>query len=410
MTKKNIITGQQIGLLGGPLYSTYKVLGAISLARELDGNAIYWLETNDADFNEINHIDYLDREGELQTLIWDIDSKGYSCGYIEIDKKLIELLHTFFDTIYQTEYTETLKKIVFESYQIGKTLAEASKSLARHLFGKYPLEIFDPSDREFRIFSKEILLNEAEICEIDQQCNFFCLDNKKRRAVFKRENGLYLRDGNKINISDFDLLPNVKTRNLCQDAYFKTHTYIAGPGEIKYIKELDPYYKRHGFIKSRVQPRMSVDILEPRIKRLLKKTDLTLTDLDLKTKVSVLKEALVSGSGFDKDKVTKNLNRGIDDFLKTFEDEGLDPGKLRKMLQQETKKIIGEKRKEIKLAFENQQKNIEQVFNHLKPFEKKQERVFNIFYYMNLYGGIGLIDFLFNRYDVENKIVEVVNG
>ena len=64
---KPVITGQQIGLLGGPLYTTYKVLGALVYSREIGGNAIYWLETNDADFQEINHLDYLDAQGDLRT-------------------------------------------------------------------------------------------------------------------------------------------------------------------------------------------------------------------------------------------------------------------------------------------------------------------------------------------------------
>jgi uncharacterized protein YllA (UPF0747 family) len=86
--EKNVVTGQQLGLLGGPLYTTYKVLGAIHYAHEINGNHIYWLESNDADFSEINHIDYLDANSELRTLTWDIDSQGYSCGLIEIDSLL----------------------------------------------------------------------------------------------------------------------------------------------------------------------------------------------------------------------------------------------------------------------------------------------------------------------------------
>ena len=93
-----VVTGQQIGLLGGPLYTTYKVLGAIHHADKINGDAVYWLETNDADFNEINHIDYLDAQGQLRTLTWDIDGQGYSCGFIEVDHSLVEILETFFST------------------------------------------------------------------------------------------------------------------------------------------------------------------------------------------------------------------------------------------------------------------------------------------------------------------------
>ena len=99
--EKTVITGQQIGLLGGPLYTTYKVLGAIHYAREIGGKHIYWMENNDADFNEINHIDYIDARGALRTLTWDIDSQGYSCGLIEIESSLVETLNEFFASQYR---------------------------------------------------------------------------------------------------------------------------------------------------------------------------------------------------------------------------------------------------------------------------------------------------------------------
>ena len=52
--KKTVVTGQQIGILGGPLYTTLKVLGAVRLAQEFKGRAVYWLETNDADFDDLS--------------------------------------------------------------------------------------------------------------------------------------------------------------------------------------------------------------------------------------------------------------------------------------------------------------------------------------------------------------------
>ena len=76
---KPILTGQQIGLLGGPLYTTYKVLGAIHYSKSIGGTPVYWLETNDADFDEIKSFHFIDKENGLKTLTWDINSKGYSC-------------------------------------------------------------------------------------------------------------------------------------------------------------------------------------------------------------------------------------------------------------------------------------------------------------------------------------------
>jgi len=132
---KPVITGQQIGLLGGPLYTTYKVLGAVNWSQKINGEAIYWLETNDADFNEINHFTYMDAKGELQTLTWDINSQGYSCGLIQVDESLVNLLHIFFSTLRQTEFTPALRELALRCYSKGKTLSEASEQLAQELFG-----------------------------------------------------------------------------------------------------------------------------------------------------------------------------------------------------------------------------------------------------------------------------------
>lgn len=230
-----IVTGQQIGLLGGPLYTTCKALGAIHLARQLGGKAVYWLETNDADFNEINHLEYLDGGGQLRALTWELDSQGFSCGLIEIDASLVDLLTRFFETLRQTEFTPALREMALRCYAPGRTLGDASILLAHELFGRLGVELFDPSQPAFKAFIKPMLLREADKTPVGEQGNFFCMIGKRRMAVFRDERGFALRDGTRIALEDFDLVPNVKTRNICQDAYFQTTAYIAGPGDRKSV-------------------------------------------------------------------------------------------------------------------------------------------------------------------------------
>src|ERR1700682_2422894 len=55
-----VVTGQQVGLLGGPAFSVYKALTAIRLANELTANGtnavpIFWLATEDHDLAEVDH-------------------------------------------------------------------------------------------------------------------------------------------------------------------------------------------------------------------------------------------------------------------------------------------------------------------------------------------------------------------
>ena len=406
-----MITGQQIGLLGGPLYTSYKVLGAIHYGREIGKEHIYWMENNDADFQEINHIDYIDAEGVLRTLRWDIDSQGYSCGFIEIDDSLVSLLNTFFDTIRQTEFTPVLRKLVLECYAPGRTLGDASCHLASELFGRFGMTLFDPSTPLFKVFIKKFLLREADRTPVGEQCNLFCMIGKRRAAVFKDAQGYHLRDGTRIAPEDYDLVPNVKTRNVCQDAFFDTHTYIAGPGEIKYIRELDPIYEYHGVRKAEVLPRMSITLLEARAIRLLKKHNLSLKDVLETPRSKLLKEVLKKNTGFDYKDLTVRARQRTEEFLKSLEELGLDIRKTtEKTIHQVIKENLGEQRAQEKARMESALQTVGLLSDLLLPYGRRQERVFNIFYYMNLYGGLAFIDWLYERYDPSLETLEVKNA
>ncbi|MDQ1352939.1 MAG: Bacillithiol biosynthesis BshC [Acidobacteriota bacterium] len=409
-TKRTIVTGQQIGLLGGPLYTTYKVLGAVHLARQINGAAVYWLESNDADFNEINHIDYLNDQGQLNTLTWDVDSHGYACGYIEVDETLKKLLETFFSTIRQTEFTPGLRKMVLNCYCLGRPLVEASLELAEKLFGHLNLRFFTPFDRDFKVASQPILRKEALRTPDGQQCNCFCMMGKQRKALFRNGGYFNTRDKMPVNLAMCELAPNVKTRSVCQDAFFHTDTYVAGPGEIKYLAELDPVYEFHGVKKAAVQPRMSITLIEPKVKRLLKRIGFSVEDILQFTREEFLKEAMARETGMTFNEITDNANSLTTEFLAKLQALGLNDVEmkpLRKLLQEEVKKTIGQLRSRTKGKASQLLKDAAFLSDNLKPIGKRQERVFNIFHYMNLFGGKKFIDWLYEHYDPSLEILEI---
>jgi len=408
--KKNIVTGQQIGLLGGPLYTTYKVLGAIYHARQIDGDAIYWLETNDADFNEINHIDFLDAHNQLQTLTWDINTEGYSCGYIEVDTTLVQLLETFFNQLRQTDFTPELRDMVLTSYKEGRPLGEASQMLAEELFGDFKIHTFTPFEKEFREFSQKILRKEAERTPEGEQCNCFCMMGKQRKALFLKNGRFQLRDGTEVDIDRYPLVPNVNTRSVCQDSYFQTHTYVAGPGEVKYLSELGPVYRFHGVKPAAVQPRMSVYLIEPKVQRLLKRTGLSLNQVITTNRDELIKQILKDEASFDINRSMQKGDEYTNRYLDQLEKLGIQPSdlkKIRKFLQQEVKKSLGKLRALEKEKHQGLLKDTEYLSDNLKPLGKKQDRVFNIFYYMNLFGGKKFIETIYENYSPDREILEI---
>lgn len=408
--KKNIVTGQQIGLLGGPLYTTFKVLGAIKLAEVSGGNAIFWMETNDADFNEINHIDFIDAKGELRTLKWDVDSKGYSCGYIKVDDLLIEILKEFFDSVTKTEHTMLLKDVVLSCYKKERTLSEASGELFEWIFKDLKINIFNPFDSEFRRFSKKILLEEAEFTAEGDQCNLFILRDKKRLPLFKKNGRYVLRDEAQTDPEEYEILPNVRMRSVCQDAWFSTYAYIAGPGEIKYLKDLIPFYERHAVNPAKVIPRMSIDLIEPRVKRLMSKANILMEDLDNFSVEEMKKRKLTEVSGFDAGSISENSLIRTDEFIRELGYLGLKTDNVKKELNNIVKRLIGEKRREEKEKNEAILRQTGTIYNLVRPFGKKHERVFNMFYYMNLYGGRSFVNFLYKNYDQNISVLEIKNG
>jgi uncharacterized protein YllA (UPF0747 family) len=373
---------------------------------------VYWLETNDADFNEINHIDYLDASGQLQTLTWDIHTRGYSCGYVEVDASLVTLLETFFSTLRQTEFTPALKELSLRCYTKGRLLADASQQLASELFGRYNIRIFSPFETDFRDFSKKILIKEAERTPEGEQCNLFCMMGKQRKALFKKDGHYQLRDGTFVDLSLHDLVSNVKTRSVLQDAYFHTHTYVAGPAEVKYLAELVPVFQYHGVKAADVKPRMSLTLIEPRVKRIMKKRGIALEKILETTREDLLKEVMEEKAGFDFKETRQTSIRLTDEYLKKLETLGFetpDIKPIKHFLLDEVKNACGRLRSREKEKHDHLLKDIEYLSDNLRPFGKEQERVFNVFYYMNLFEGKDFINLLYDHYDWDRKILEI-NG
>jgi len=402
-----VVTGQQIGLLGGPMYTAYKVLGAAHYAREIGGRAVYWLATDDADFAEINHIDYLDADGKLRHLEWKIDSGGYSCGLIAADDALAGVLNVFFDTIRQTEFTAELRSLVLGCYRPGRTLGEASRELAQHLYGRFGIEVFDPMDSEFRSFVQTRLRREAERTPPGRQCNLFCLRGPRREAIFRDESGFHLRDGSRVELDDCDLMPNLKTRNVMQDAYFNTHTYIAGPSEERYIAELDDEYEFHGVRRAAVKPRMSVTLVEPKTRRLLKKTGLDAGRVITAARSELRGQVLAEHTGTDLRELARKADEVAAECLDRLTGLGIYTRAAGKALRGAVKAEIGSMRAGQKRRNSELLAQTEELSDRLRPFDRRQERVFNVFYYMNLYGGAGFVDRLYAQYDFNADVIEI---
>jgi len=404
--KHNIITGQQTHLLGGPLFVLYKIMGAIIEAQTSQGTAVYWLETNDADFAEVNHFYYINKNKKLEKAVWQKDTGGLCIGKVAIDDNLINLLQQFLDSVQQTEFTPELKNIILSAYKKGSTLGQASLALARKIFKKFPLQFFDPSRREFLTFIKPILLREAALTPDKTQANFFILDKNIRKAVFKKDGLFFDRKNNPVKPENYLLLPNVKTRSICQDAYFNCGSYIAGPAEQKYLKKLQNKYKQHKIQPATIIPRMSAAVIEKQHLRHFKRLSLKPAQLD-RINWEKEKKKILAATGFNEKKVTGKCRKAERKYLDRLQQAGIPLAKLKKETEQNLKHALGFMRRQAREKAAAKLNSWQLLKQHYNPLGNPQERIYNIFYYVNLYGLDNFLDYIYRSYNRNKKILEM---
>ncbi len=264
-----VTTGHQLNIFTGPLYFLFKIVSAINLAKELtdafpDKNfvPIYWMATEDHDFEEINHT-YLGGK----KISWDMKASG-ATGRLSV-KSISSALNEYKGILGISENAQKLSDIVSKAYADGKTLAEATRYMANELFGKYGLVIIDADDTELKKEFNEITLQDIieqnsfkniqqssqDLSKLNihaqvnpREINFFYLtDDLRERIVF--EDGKYSVLNTEISFSEDELKaeinnfperfsPNVVMRPLYQEVILPNLAYIGGGGELAYWLQL----------------------------------------------------------------------------------------------------------------------------------------------------------------------------
>ena len=333
-----ILTGQQVGLFGGPLYTPFKAATAIARARRstASGNphvAVFWLASEDHDFAEIDHIAF-PAGRELATLAYVAAPQAAGpAGRIVFDESITALTERAAELLSPSEATEAL----IAAYKPGRTFAEAFQEFYAKVFAAQGLLIVDASSRDFHRLGAPVLRAGIERADefyaalVDrsqaleaagyhsqvapQSSLLFLIDSKsgarlalKRIAPTAQEpNGLWLAagpDGNQ-RFSTADLLgildsepecisPAALLRPVFQDSLFATTAQVGGPAEIAYLAQSTVLFER---ILGRQTPpiaRFSGTLIEPQIAELLRRHELTLEQVFAEESAATLAQRLAA--------------------------------------------------------------------------------------------------------------------
>ncbi|MGA9529951.1 MAG: bacillithiol biosynthesis cysteine-adding enzyme BshC [Terriglobales bacterium] len=313
-----IVTGQQVGLFGGPLFSIFKALTAVKLAEQataagVDCVPIFWLATEDHDLAEVNHTFLLSPEGSPERIA--VESRGIPdapVGAVQFGPAIEPAVERAASLLGDSEVATWLR----ESYRQGETLGSGFARLFARVFADWGVILLDPADPEFHHVAKPLfreaiekaseldraLLERGKVLEaagFHQQVKvtaattlLFEVRNGARTVVRRKANGIDTGDFqvghekcsreqllDRIESTPENFNPNVLFRPVVQDYLLPTLAYTGGAAEVAYFAQAGVVYEKLLGRVTPVLPRFSATLVEPKAERILSRYGLQLTDL-----------------------------------------------------------------------------------------------------------------------------------
>ena len=231
-----IFTGQQVGLLGGPLYTFLKIITTIKLASFLNERfddfyfvPMFWLEGDDHDFQEVSYVNLLDESNAIKKIIYndglpEEENRG-SIGNVKFNINLNNFLNEFEQSLRQSDFKESITSFVRKIYTEGSTFKSSFKELLFNLFDKYGLVLFDPQQPSVKKLLKPIFKNEiinfrshsekliSVAAELEEQyhaqvkvrpINLFMNSDDSRHSIEPIDNGFRLK-GKRVKFTQEEL-------------------------------------------------------------------------------------------------------------------------------------------------------------------------------------------------------------
>ena len=430
-----ITTGHQLNLFTGPLYLLYKIISTINLCESLrkaypeyNFIPVYWMATEDHDFEEINF--FKSHDAKVQ---WNRGASG-PVGRLSTNG-LDEVFEQFELLLGPGSNATELKKLFKESYLEHDNLAEATRFLVNALFGEYGLVIIDGDDSAlkqlFVPYVKREVKDQLSFNKVEDTAKYIKGELGYKVQVNPREiNLFYIEDGVRerivpvkggvaVNNTDrrwtFDefeafvennpecISPNALLRPFYQEIILPNLCYIGGGGEIAYWLELKSTFEAFEVTFPMVLLRNAVVVLNEPMMAKWNKLGWTVTDLfekqeDLLTKLAKAQ----SDKKFDFEQQKAFL---VDQFKSMYAIASeTDPSFIGAVAAQEKKQLKGLKNLEKRLLKAEKRRQLGQ-FNKVKllqdsvfPNQSLQERQLNYASFYEQYGG-QLIDDLKENLD-----------
>src|SRR2546421_7095109 len=152
-----VVSGQQAGLFGGPLYTIYKALSAVKLAdclsqRGVKAVPVFWIATEDHDFAEVAAAEFIDRDCRLNrvSVPAELRAEGLPVGRVTLDQSVSATVEDLLRSLPQSEFIDELRSLLRDSYQPRQTFSAAFARMMTYLTGARGLILLDPLDHDLK--------------------------------------------------------------------------------------------------------------------------------------------------------------------------------------------------------------------------------------------------------------------
>ncbi len=418
-----VLTGQQVGLFGGPAYSIYKALTAVKTARRLTSLGIpavpvFWLATEDHDFAEVNHAWVFDANQNPVRLEVEADSVGRPVGGVELAGPPVDALR---DALRELPFGGDIADLVAAAYAPGRSMGDAFAALLKRLLGDYGVLTLDPLRPEVRRLAAPTLAAAArrvselvdglmarnrELADAGYHAQvhiegdaslLFLLEGGRRRPLRYREGRFFAGDqaftAEDLAARAAELSPNALLRPVIQDHMLPTVAYIGGPAELAYMAQAETLYRALLGRMPVIAPRAAFTLLDARAAKLMARYGLGLEDcfagLDaLRERIAHALtppelQAEFSTAAQAASRAVDRLRGHVMRFDPTLA-QALDRGRARILYQ--LSKIEKKAEREALRRDERASRETSHLFNLLYPRKHLQERLYTILPFLARHG------------------------
>ncbi|MGH9453463.1 MAG: bacillithiol biosynthesis cysteine-adding enzyme BshC [Terriglobia bacterium] len=454
-----VVTGQQVGLFSGPVFTFYKALTAVRLASSLSDSGlptvpVFWLATEDHDLEEVAQTQVLNEDYEAVQLRDEgvRPAARSSVGYVKLSEGITQVLAEAEKCLPPGEARDRIMEILREAYRPGVTWGAAFGRLIASLSSAWGVILLDPLDEGIHrlaapVYERAILqarrvrslLQErsealvrsgyhAQVHVGEDSTLVFTTHEGSRVAIQQRGDDYEVEGAERISAADMktwvnrrpiDFTPSALLRPLVQDFLLPTVSYVAGAAELAYLAQSQVVYEDFGRPFPVIFPRASFTLVDHRTQRLLEKYRLEVPDvwqgeehLQRKIAAAGFGEGGAEGWSERMEQSEKEIERLLNRMRADI--ERIDPTLLDLLKHTEEKMKYQIERLRGKLsraAFERStvlKRHEEEILHFLMPSGHLQERELSGIYFLGR-AGLGLLDRLLEQIQTRSSNHQVLH-